>query len=105
MIKYAKIIDNETKQCDVGLGTNIEFYKKIGFTELDVEQAYNGGWYLKGYAPTKPEPTIQEQIETLEKSITSRNIRSAIQGDTYALNKLQQVEEQIEELRKKLGNN
>lgn len=102
MIKYAKIIDNETKKCDVGLGTNIEFYKKIGFTELDVEQAYNGGWYLKGYAPVKPERTIQEQIETLEKSITARNIRSAIQGDTYALNKLQQVEAQIEELRKQL---
>ncbi len=48
-------------------------------------------------------PTIQEQIVTLENTITARNIRSAIQGDEYALNKISQVEAQIEELRKQLG--
>lgn len=54
---YAKIIDDETKLCEVGIGTNAEFYKSIGMTEMDVEQAYNGNWYLKGYAP---EPTEEE---------------------------------------------
>ena len=47
-------------------------------------------------------PTIQEQIEALESTITARNIRSAIQGEEYALNKLATVETQIEELRKQL---
>lgn len=47
-------------------------------------------------------PTIQEQIEQLENSITTRNIRCAIQGDEFALNKISQVEAQIEELRKEL---
>ena len=37
MFKYAKITNEKTKQCEVGLGTNIAFYKKIGMTELDVE--------------------------------------------------------------------
>lgn len=60
MKKYAKII-NEQKQCEVGLGTNIEFYKSIGMTEMEVEQAYDGQWYLQGYAPAKPEPTDEEQ--------------------------------------------
>lgn len=47
-------------------------------------------------------PTVQEQIEALENSITARNIRSAIQGDEYALNKISEIEVQIEELRKLL---
>lgn len=61
MLKYAKIINEETKQCEVGVGTNTEFYKSIGMTEMDVEQAYNGYWYVKGYAPEKPLPTNEEQ--------------------------------------------
>ena len=53
MKKYAQIIDNETKLCNVGIGTNTDFYKSIGMELLDVEQAYNGQWYLQGYAPTQ----------------------------------------------------
>lgn len=102
MLKYAKIINEETKQCEVGLGTNAEFYKRLGMTEQDVEQAYNGDWYLKGYSPNKPAPTIQEQIEALENTITARNIRAAIQGDSFALSKIAEIESQIKELRKQL---
>ena len=60
MIKYAKIINEETKQCEVGLGTNSAFYQSIGMTEMEVEQAWDGAWYVKGYAPVKPEPTKEE---------------------------------------------
>ena len=63
MEKYAKIINEETKQCEVGLGTNTEFYKSIGMTLMNVEQAYNGNWYLLGYAPEKPAPSKEEQRE------------------------------------------
>ena len=58
---YAKIIDEKTKQCEVGLGTNSAFYKSIGMTEMEVEQAYDGQWYLKGFAPEKP--TEQKEAE------------------------------------------
>ena len=54
MIKYAKVINEKTKECHVGTGTNTDFYQKIGMTEMEVEQAYDGSWYLKGYAPEKP---------------------------------------------------
>lgn len=57
---YAKIINEETKQCEVGTGTNTKFYESIGMTEIDVEQAYNGSWYVKGFAPAKPEPTHED---------------------------------------------
>lgn len=63
MQKYAKVINEETKECSVGLGTNKTFYKSIGMTYQSVEQAYNGAWYLKGYAPEKPSPTYDEVSE------------------------------------------
>lgn len=62
MIKYAKIINEETKACEVGLGTNTAFYASIGMEEMEVEQAYNGGWYLKGYAPEKPQEVKEQEV-------------------------------------------
>lgn len=78
MLKYAKIINQETKECQVGTGTNAKFYKSIGMTEIDVEQAYNGQWYVKGYAP--------EELET-EKQICVRRIRDKAleQTDKYMI--------------------
>ena len=58
---YAKIIDEKTKQCEVGTGTDSAFYQSIGMSEMEVEQAYDGQWYLKGYAPEKP--TEQKEAE------------------------------------------
>lgn len=63
MIKYAKIVDEETKQCQVGAGANVKFYQSIGMVEMNVEQAYNGQWYVAGYAPAKPEPTEYEKAQ------------------------------------------
>lgn len=109
MEKYAKIINEDTKLCEVGLGnpdkifeeriipeksheevipaeydeegnlikdeetitvideeehTEIitvgDWYKSLGMTEMEVEQAYNGSWYIAGFAPEKPAPTREE---------------------------------------------
>ena len=60
MKKFAKILDNESKLCSIGIGTDTEFYRSIGMSEMEVEQAYDGSWYVKGYAPAKPEPTVEE---------------------------------------------
>ena len=54
MKKYAKIINEETKEVSIGTGTNSAFYQSIGMTEIEVEEGYDGSWYLKGYAPEKP---------------------------------------------------
>ena len=82
MKKYATIINQETKECNVGIGTNIEFYKSLGMKLMDVEEAYNGNWYLEGYAPVKPQPTLQEQLAELEdKYNMPRVIREGILGN------------------------
>ena len=77
MTAYAKIINENTKQVEVGFGTNEEFYKSIGMTKMDVEQAYNGVWYLKEYAPQKPEPTKEERIEQLKNELSIIDTKSA----------------------------
>ena len=60
MEKYAIIIDEDTKEVRIGVGCSEEYYKSIGMTLMEVEQAYNDNWYVKGYAPEKPAPTPAE---------------------------------------------
>ena len=45
---------------------------------------------------------IQAEIVTEENKITPRNIRNAIKGDNFALNKITEVENNIVELRAKI---
>lgn len=107
MIKFAKIINEETKQCEVGLGINTEFYKSLGMTEQDVEQAYNGAWYLKGYVPTKPEPTVEEKlIELEEKYQMPRVLREIILANpnmysAFIVGRARELEELAEIIRRK----
>lgn len=104
--QWVKLINPTTREVILGAGQTPEYYKSIGYTYDEAEQSYTGQWYLKGYAPAKPEPTpkeiIQAQIDELEAQITDRNVRGAILGDDFALNKLQTIEAQIAELRKRL---
>ena len=105
MKKYAKVTNQETKLCDVGLGNDVAYYKSIGMTEQEVEQAYNGQWYLSGYAPTKPEPTIQEQLLGLERATGyTRAIRELILAENsgaseYVKTKAQEIETLAEQIR------
>lgn len=59
--KYAKIISEETHEVQVGVGCMDEYYIEIGMTKMEVEQAYNGLWYIAGYAPAQPAPTVDEK--------------------------------------------
>lgn len=73
---YAKIIDEETKLCEVGTGTNSEFYKSIGMTEMEVEQAWDGSWYVKGYVPEQPQEEIKAQrIAELKAELNSTDYK------------------------------
>ena len=61
MLKYSKVINNETKEVMVGFGTNVKFFENEGLTLQEVEEAYNGSWYLKGYAPEKPQTEFEKE--------------------------------------------
>lgn len=73
MKKYAKVINEETKLCEVGLGSNTKFYQSVGMVEMEVEQAYNGSWYVKGFAPEKTEPT-KEEIRSLRANLYAETV-------------------------------
>lgn len=111
MIKYAKVVNEETKACDVGLGTNTDFYKSIGMSEMEVEQAYNGQWYLVGYVPSKPIPTLQEQLIEMERNTGyTRAIRELILAEgsgasEFVKNKAQEIENLAEQIRNQEGGN
>ena len=92
MKKYAKVINEETKACEVGLGTNKNFYASIGMEEIEVEQDYAGNWYVAGYAPAKPEPTKEEQQKAREEAY-----RAEIDPITCHIQRLGD-EEQTEEI-------
>lgn len=115
MKKYAKVINENTKECMVGLGTNIEFFKSMGMTEQEVEQAYNGSWYLEGYCPQKPNSLVITELEQQIEELNTKMLRDMIilqdsnateeekeQAQIYFNNKLeqkQQIVEQINELK------
>ena len=107
MKKYAKIINEETKECSVGLGSNVKYYKSIGMKEMDIEQAYNGSWYLTGYTPTKPEETLQEKLVRLESEYQMpRYAREAIlaEGSSYSdftKTRARELEDIAEQIRNK----
>lgn len=67
---YAKIENDETRAVSIGTGTNHKYYESIGMTMMDVEQGYDGAWYVAGYAPKKPEE--QARREEIEAQIAER---------------------------------
>ena len=87
MKKYAMIIDEETKACQVGLGTNVEFYQSLGFEEMEVEQAWDGGWYVLGYAPKKPlEAYKQEKLNELRTLKDEKLTEFSYNGNIFQIN-------------------
>ena len=66
MFKYAKITNEETGLCEVGLGTNTEFYQSIGMVKLDVQQSdIDNAWYLAEKCPMKTDE--QKELEEKER--------------------------------------
>lgn len=102
MKKYAKIIDNITKACEVGVGTNTDFYKSIGMTEMEVEQAYDGSYYLKGYAPTKSDD--EQTLEELQKEQTDFNAQIEQLKDQLLTATLADDTDQIESIKAQYQN-
>ena len=78
MIKYAKITNQETGLCEVGLGTNTEFYTSIGMELLDVQQSdVDNNWYLAQKCPMKTD----EQKEQEERERVA--MLSLTRGDVF----------------------
>ena len=81
MIKFAKVINEQMGLCNVGVGTNVDFYKSIGMSELDVQQSdIDNKWYLKEKCPMKSEAEKdkERQQEISMLSLTSADVERGI---------------------------
>lgn len=75
MIKYVKIVNEETGLVEVGLGSNAKFYQSIGMIQLDVQQSdIDNAWYLADKCPMKSE----EEKEREEKERRNEEIDEKI---------------------------
>lgn len=42
---------------------DLDYFSKMGYNEKsEVEQAYNGDWYIKGYAPQETEDELKQKV-------------------------------------------
>lgn len=66
MIKYAIIQDELTGLCNVGIGTDDDYYISIGMRLMDVEQSdIDDNWYLADKCPMKSEE--EKELEEKER--------------------------------------
>lgn len=93
---FAKIVNQQTKEVQVVQGAKLA--QILGAVEMDVEQAYNGALYVKGYAPSKPEPTTGQKVQALENETgLTRAVRELVLADgsgasDYVRAKAQEIE-------------
>ena len=86
MRTYAKIVDDETKLVIVGGGSDINYYQSIGFSEMEVEMAWNGSYYLQGHAPQKPiEAYKQEKLNQLQALKNQKLKEFSYKGKIYQI--------------------
>lgn len=93
MKKLVKIQNN--KIISVFEGTDIDYAKQKGFEEIEVEQGYDSGWYIKGYAPQKSQELInQEKIAEYQKYLADTDyvvikiVEAIVSGSKQLINEL-----------------
>lgn len=74
--KYAKIINEETHEVQIGVGCPVGYYIEIGMTLMDVEYGWDYKWYEKGYVPEKPLPKIKtrEEVSKIREKLYTQYI-------------------------------
>ena len=104
-------ITNPTEEKLKELGyKEIEYTEKPNFNkeEEKLQEVYTDGTKIQvsyevvALTDEEHNAIIQAEIVAEENKITPRNIRNAIKGDNFALNKITEVENNIVELRAKI---
>ena len=81
MLKYAKIINEQTGLCEVGVGTNTQFYNSIGMSELDVFQSdIDNCWYLSEKCPQKSEEQKLSEAKIIKQAENTRLAKLAVEN-------------------------
>lgn len=60
MTQRYKIQNENTKEVLIAVGEDIEWFEAMGYTEVgEVEQAYDGRYYVAGYEPEIPDEELE----------------------------------------------
>ena len=73
MLMFAKVINEETKEVQVGFGDNKEYFESLGMSLQEVEQTEDGVWYLSEYIPI-------EKLKQQKRNEINRTRDQAEQG-------------------------
>lgn len=65
---FSRIVDDETKRLECIVCGDVP---PDGFSECEIEQGFDGNWYLKGYAPEEPIEEKQNQIRFVRNQYLS----------------------------------
>ena len=104
MIKYAKILDENTGLCEVGLGSNTQFYQSIGMVQLDVQQSdIDNEWYLTKKCQMKTDEQKKlEETERIDKlTMTSLDFINFLEASGLTLEEITAWLDKPENLRVK----
>lgn len=64
MFKYAKITDETSGKCIVGIGNDSSFYRSLGMQQMDVQQSdIDFCWYLAEKCPMKSEVELLQEAK------------------------------------------
>ena len=69
--RYAKIINEETHEVQVGTGCPEGYYIEIGMVLMRVEYGWDSKWYEAGYVPEEPQPLppTYEEVKQIRESL------------------------------------
>lgn len=76
---YYKVIDDQTKEVLVAFGTDVEWFKSLGYVDQgNVEQSADGRYYVAGYAPEIPAEELEARRLAEAKRIRAEQVSTII---------------------------
>lgn len=98
-------VNCSTNSAEFAKANNLPFVCENLEKDARLEKGEDNYFWEKGFAPVISDAEIAlKKIEELEDSVTKRNLRGAILGDKFALEKITTIEKQIIKLRKQINN-
>jgi hypothetical protein len=79
MIRRYKIQNEGTKEVLIAVGKSVGLFEAMGYTEVgEVEQAYDGRYYVAGYAPEIPAEELEARRLAEAKRIRAEQVGTII---------------------------
>lgn len=101
MIKFAKVINEKTKEVDVGFSEDEAYFKSLGMERMDVSPSADGRWFLTGYVPEDRQLKIRKLLKFLNDTdwYVSRFTETGVEIPEDVKEKRAEARKEIDRLR------